>query len=145
VCNKSLTANYQCKTSKWQVTNYLSTIKNESIGLIILITSWFTSKLFFPPFRLNGYHYPSINGEPWNQSHQFWYIRNPSSHSRWNVDQYESEHTSPTSAFSFHRCKGCHPAWYQRHWSCFPHCLGQGNGQIELCIRLFLSYYAAHA
>jgi hypothetical protein len=23
VCNKSLTATYQCKTSKWQVTNYL--------------------------------------------------------------------------------------------------------------------------
>jgi hypothetical protein len=57
VCNKSLTATYQCKTSKWQVTNYLSTITNEPIGLITLITSWLTSKLLFPPFRLNEYHY----------------------------------------------------------------------------------------
>jgi hypothetical protein len=57
VCNKSLTATYQCTTSKWQVTNYLSRITNEPIGIIILITSWLRSKLLFPPFRLNEYHY----------------------------------------------------------------------------------------
>jgi hypothetical protein len=34
----------------------LSTITNEPIGLIVLITSWLTSKLLFPPFRLNEYH-----------------------------------------------------------------------------------------
>jgi hypothetical protein len=55
VCNKSLTATYQYKTSKWQVANYLSTITNEPIWLIILITSWLTSKIIISPFRLNEY------------------------------------------------------------------------------------------
>jgi hypothetical protein len=57
VCNKSLTATYQCKISKWQVKNYLSTITNEPIGLIILITSWLTSKIIIVPFRLNEYRH----------------------------------------------------------------------------------------
>jgi hypothetical protein len=41
---------------KLQVTNYLSTITNEPIGLIILITSWLTIKSLLFPFRLNEYH-----------------------------------------------------------------------------------------
>jgi hypothetical protein len=46
---------------KWQVTNYLLTITNEPISLIILITSWFISKHFFPPFRINEYHYGNVS------------------------------------------------------------------------------------